>query len=123
MNLKKNKDREPKNKVGTTTVEGTANFMANTNGGSNVFENVIGTKDSVINFDVEEVAETQVDGEETVVVNLILNENGKYTMEDGQITEATPQPVVDDDQIVVVDANGNAAVVPTSEVIKAVEEM
>ena len=54
-----------KNVIDQVNVDNEANFKANTNGGMNVIGKVVGSKDSVINFDV---AEANIDGESVLVM-------------------------------------------------------
>ena len=54
-----------KNVLDQVNVDNKANFLAHTNGGMNVIGKVVGSKDSVINFDV---AEAEIDGESVLVM-------------------------------------------------------
>ena len=54
-----------KNVLDQVNVDSQANFLAHTNGGMNVIGKVVGSKDSVINFDV---AEAEIDGESVLVM-------------------------------------------------------
>ena len=54
-----------KNVLDQVNVDNEANFQANTNGGMNVIGKLVGSKDSVINFDV---VEADIDGESVLVM-------------------------------------------------------
>ena len=54
-----------KNKLDEVNVDSVANFNANTKGGMNVIDSLVGTSDSVINFGVEEA---DIDGQPVLVV-------------------------------------------------------